>query len=165
MEARPDLDVEQDDKFQKREWRVEKLGTVLLVLFILAGLLGFLGHGPFSQTTVESEAGTVQVDYQRIIHHLTDEDLSFQISGDAVQNDKVTLVLTGPWTSEVDITGISPQPSTQYAVPGGVALEFEVLRPGDLEINLSYRSNGFWLLDAQATVGDDSVGFPQLVLP
>lgn len=165
MDPGVDLDIEQSDRFQRTEWRVERVGTVLLVLFVLAGLLGFLGPGAFSHSVAESEAGALQVEYRSITHHLAAEDLTFMVSGDAVEDDTVTLVLTGPWINGVDVSGITPQPSTQYAIPGGVAMEFDVLRPGDLEIDFSIRANDYWLLDAQASVGEDSVSFSQFVLP
>lgn len=160
-----DLDVQQDDRFQQREWRIERVGTLLLALFILAGLLGVIGPGPVSHTTTNSEAGSFSVDYQRIAHYMGDDTLTVRVSETAVENGMVVIVLTGPWTSAVDISSVSPAPSSQYATAGGVAMEFEVLQPGDLEISFSFSASEHWLLEARATVGEDSVGFSQFVLP
>lgn len=160
-----DLDIEQNDRFQRREWRVERLGWLLLVLFVLAGLLGFLGTGPFSRATANSETGAVQVEYQRVAHHEAEESLTFLFSPDAIEDGKIILELTGSWVGGVDVSSISPTPSTQYAIPGGVAMEFEVLQPGDVQAFFSFRAKDYGGSDARATVGGDSVSFSQLVLP
>lgn len=48
-----DIDVAEDVKFTKKSWAAERVGWVGLVLVIVAGVLGLLGPGLFSQ----SEAG------------------------------------------------------------------------------------------------------------
>lgn len=160
-----DLDIEQNDRFQRREWRAVRLGWLLLALFVLAGLLGFLGTGPFSRTIANSETGAVQVEYQRVAHHQAEEDLIFTFSPEAIEDGKITLELTGSWVGGVDVSSISPTPSTEYAIPGGVALEFAVLQPGDVQAFFSFRAQEYGGIDARATVGEDSVGFSQFVLP
>ncbi|MFC7403467.1 hypothetical protein [Citricoccus sp. GCM10030269] len=164
-----DLDVRQNDRFQQREWRVEQVGTVLLVLFLLAGVLGLVGKGLFNQATTASGNGALEVEYQRVAHYKADQTVTVTVSEDAIEDDTVMLVLTGPWAQEVNMSGISPEPETQYATPDGMAMEFAVHQPGDLEINFSVMADERGTLDAHATVGtnsaSDSVSFSQLILP
>jgi hypothetical protein len=44
-------------------------------------------------------------------------------------------------------------------------MEFDVLEPGNVEVFFTFRAQENGVLDAQATVGADSAGFSQLVLP
>jgi hypothetical protein len=164
-EAELDLDIDQNDKFQRREWRVSRLGWLLLALFVLAGLLGLLGSGPLSRVTAESDAGTVQAEYNRVAHYEAEDSLNLLFSPAAIEDGKVTVELTGSWISGAEVSTISPTPSTQYAIPGGVAMEFEVLQAGEVEAVFSFRAQEYGDLDLQATVGEDSVHFSQLVLP
>lgn len=160
-----DLDIQQNDRFQRNEWRFERAGWLFLAMFILAGLLGVLGPGPLSKTTVESEAGTIQVEYQRVTHNEADDSLTLLFSENAIENGKVTAELTGTWVEGVELSAITPQPTTQYAIPGGIALEFDVRKQGDVEIAFTFRPMDYWMIDAEVTVGRDSVAFSQLVLP
>lgn len=160
-----DLDIKQNHRFQRNEWRVERFGWLLLAAFILAGMLGFLGPGPFSHTTAESEAGNIGVEYQRVTHHEADDSLTLSFSEETIDNDKITAELTGSWVEGVDLSGITPQPSAQYAIPDGVALEFDVLEPGDVQAAFTFRAQDYWMLNGEVTVRSDSVAFSQLVLP
>ncbi|MFC7401655.1 hypothetical protein [Citricoccus sp. GCM10030269] len=164
-----DLDIRQDDRFQQREWRVEQVGTVLLVLFLLAGVLGLVGKGLFNQASAASENGALEMEYQRVAHYKADQTVTFTVSEEAIEDDTVTLVLTGPWVQEVNMSSINPEPDTQYATPDGMAMEFAVHQPGDLEIDFSVMADQRWMLDAHAAVAtnsaSDSVSFSQLILP
>ncbi|WP_309080739.1 hypothetical protein [Zhihengliuella sp.] len=160
-----DLEIGQHREFQKKEWLATRIGWVLIALFLLAGLLGFLGPGPFSQTTATSDSGYVAVEFQRIGHNNADDNLTLDLSNETVTDGKVTVHLTGTWPESVDITGVSPQPSAEYAVPGGTAYEFEVLDGADVSASFAFRATGYGPLDATASVDGDSVDFTQFVLP
>ncbi|RPF26251.1 hypothetical protein [Georgenia muralis] len=160
-----DLEIRQHESFQRREWTAQRIGWVALALFVLAGLVGLLGTGPLSWTVTESDGGLVTVEYDRIAHHEADESLTLIFAADAVQDGVITAELTGPWLSGVDVQSISPEPSEQLAVPGGVILELPVERPGEIEMTLTFRAAKYGRLDGEITVGADTVAVSQLVLP
>ncbi|GAA3711820.1 hypothetical protein GCM10022377_26560 [Zhihengliuella alba] len=160
-----DLEIKQHDEFQRKEWLATRIGWAAIALFLLAGLLGFLGSGPFSQTTAASDSGDVAVEFQRIGHNNADDNLTIDLASQTVADGKVTVHLTGDWPNNVDITGVSPQPSAEYAVPGGTAYEFEVLDGADVSASFAFRSTGYGPLDGTASVDGDAVDFTQFVLP
>jgi hypothetical protein len=160
-----DLEIEQHDAFQRREWRVERVGWVLLALLLLAGLSGLLGPGPLSWATAGTSSDPVRVEYQRVTHHEADDAVTLGFSPDAVEDGAVTVELTGSWVGAVDIQGISPEPGEQRATPGGVVLEIPVERSGDVEVTISFRPQEYGRLALMAAVGDSSVSLTQLVLP
>ena len=57
-----DLEIDQDLRFQKREWAFERASWVVMALVVLAGLLGLLGRGPMSDQTAVSGDGLVTVE-------------------------------------------------------------------------------------------------------
>ncbi len=72
--------------FQRREWTVQKIGTVVLVAFVLAGLLGLFGVGPLASTTQSSPEGLVEVEYDRVTRSNTDDQITLTFSPEAVEN-------------------------------------------------------------------------------
>src|SRR5699024_9285199 len=148
--------------FQRREWRAQRIGWALLVAFVLAGLLGVLGTGPLSWATAGT--GPVTVRYDRVIHHEADETIRLTFAPQAVRAGTVTVEVTGPWTSAMDISDIHPQPSGATVIPGGVTWEFDAER-GDLEVSLGYRAGAYGLRSGEVAVGHTTVEFAQLVLP
>lgn len=165
------LEVRQHERFQQREWRFERVGWALVGLFVVAGLLGFLGKGPFSWATARSESGWVAVEYQRINHHEADDAITLQFAPEAVQNDTITVEFTGSWISGVDRQGISPQPSDELLTPGGVALEFPVDRAGTpetgraLNVTITFRAQEYGALSGEVSVAAERASFSQFVLP
>ena len=165
------LDVRQDERFQHREWTAERVGWALMGLLVVAGLLGFLGKGPFSWATARSDRGWVAVEYQRVNHHEADDSIVLAFAPQAVENDAITAELTGSWVSGVDRQGISPQPAEEMLIPGGVVLEFPVERAGTLDtgpaltVTVTFRAQEYGGLSGEVAVVDERASFTQFVLP
>ena len=160
-----DLDIDQHERFQQREWAANRLGWVVLGLFIVAGLVGLLGAGPLSWTTTASRNGVVTVEHDRVTHFEADDSITLTIAPDAVVDGTATVQLTGSWPSGVDLTGISPEPAEQRAVRDGIVLELPVEGTGEVELSLSFRAQEIGTLSGDVTVGDETVSFSQFVLP
>ncbi|HEY7863666.1 MAG TPA: hypothetical protein VIE39_08400, partial [Thermoanaerobaculia bacterium] len=58
-----DLEIDSDREFDRRNHRVQKAAWVGMMLFVLAGLAGLLGHGPLSQARVRATG--LEVRYHR----------------------------------------------------------------------------------------------------
>lgn len=158
-----DLEIGQHERFQQLEWRAERTGWVLIALFVVAGLLGGLGTGVLSWRTAST--GAVTVAYDRVTHHEADDSLTVTFTEAAVEDGTVTAELTGSWPSAVDIDAISPEPAAQLLTPGGLVLEFDVERPGELTVVVSFRAHRHGAQDGRLTVGADTVAFSQFVMP
>ncbi|MBE1876661.1 hypothetical protein [Myceligenerans pegani] len=159
------LDIEQDESFQRREWRWQHGGTVLLVLVVVAALAGLLGAGPLSWTERESADGVVTVAFDRVTHHESDDSMTLAFGPEAVSDGTVTVELAGTWPGGVDLQGISPQPVEQRAVPGGLVLVFAADGADRVETNLRFRAQEYGPLRGEITVAGRSVSFSQFVLP
>lgn len=159
------LQIGQNERFQRREWRFERIGWVIVALFVVAGLVGLLGTGPLSWATAGSDQGLVTVEYQRITHHEADDSLELLFAAEAVEDGTISLELNGSWVAGVDIQSISPQPAEERAVPGGVVFDIAVERPGQTSVVIGFRAQEYGTLDAAVAVRDDTASFTQLVLP
>lgn len=159
-----DLDVRHDEVFRRREWKIERIGWVLVTLFVLAGLVGLLSSGPLSWATTDEDAAVV-VTYDAVTHYEADESITLTLDPDLVEQGTVALTITGTWMSGIDVQSIWPEPAAQRLVPGGVSLEFDVADPGRLEVTVAYRAQRSGQLHAELGAGSDEVTFSQLVIP
>ena len=160
-----ELQSEERQTFQRREWTVQRFGTLVLVAFIVAGFLGLLGAGPLATTTSSSSQGMVTVEHDWIVRANAETTMHVRIAPEAVENDTVTLEFTGPWVSGVDLESISPDPVEQHAIPDGTALTFMVEPSSDIDVSLTLVPQELFQREAQVTVGDETVSFNQFVLP
>lgn len=159
------LQGKEQQAFQRREWSFQRVGTIVLVAFILAGFLGFLGTGPLATTTRSSANSVVTVEYDWVARAKADNDVRIVLPPRAVEDGTVTLELTGSWLSGVDIETISPEPVEQQAIPNGVALTFNVEHSDEVDVSLSVVPRELFSHEAKLTVSGESVSFNQFVLP
>jgi hypothetical protein len=62
-----DLEIDQDLEFQRREWRVQRVGWGVLTAFVLAATLGLFGGGPISSAQAGEPGAPLWVEYDRFI--------------------------------------------------------------------------------------------------
>lgn len=160
-----ELQTESQLRFQRREWKVQKVGTIVLVAFILAALIGLLGAGPLATATRSSTNSLVSVEVDRITRLKTENSMTLTFAPEVVENGTITLELTGPWASGIDLQRITPEPSEQKSIPGGLAMIFQADPSSETEVTLSIAGQEYLLLTGQATVNGETVTFNQFVLP
>ncbi|WP_131105880.1 hypothetical protein [Ornithinimicrobium sufpigmenti] len=73
--------------------------------------------------------------------------------------------MTGSWFAGTDLTTVSPTPAAELLVPGGAVLEFDIERPGDLEVILHFRAKELGPLELTVASGDSSLTVDQFILP
>jgi hypothetical protein len=160
-----DLEIQQNDKFQQREWRFNRVGWALIVVFLLAGLTGLLGPGPLSWSTDVGDAGLITVEHQRIGHLEADDALTVTVASEAVTADTVTLVLGRGWVDAMDIDGISPAPDSERSTPAGLELQMSAQPAAELQIRVTYRPGSMGQVPGSASIDGDAVAFDQFIIP
>ncbi|MFN8592789.1 MAG: hypothetical protein U0031_15120 [Thermomicrobiales bacterium] len=116
--------VEQDLAFQRREWRLQRVGWSLMLLIVIAGLLGLLGPGPLSWTN--ATAGPLTVNYQRFIHRSAPSEFEVLVAPEAFADDAVTVWLGGSFIERVDMEQVFPEPESMDAAADRVVYHFAV---------------------------------------
>ena len=53
-----DLQIHQDLCQERREWKIQRVGWLLMALMLVAALAGLLGPGPLSSTIAEDSRST-----------------------------------------------------------------------------------------------------------
>lgn len=152
-----ELQISQDMRFQRREWKLQRVGTLLLGLVLVATVLGLFGDGPLSKARRES--GRFAVEYERFGRFGSPVVLQLNVKGDR-------LWLGEAFLRNVQVNSVVPEPTAwrdtgnrhelEFAVPSG-ASELEVA------LHVSFREYG--KLVGEAGAGEDSVAWEQWIYP
>jgi hypothetical protein len=86
-----DLEIAEDYEFQKRLWIVQRVGWVVMGLLSLAGLLGLLGAGLFSQTKAGQPSDPLWLEYERFERFQSPVQLKVHVRGDSHKTGFVKL--------------------------------------------------------------------------
>jgi len=119
-----DLQIDDDMDFQRKEWRVERIGWVAMALLALAGLLGLFGDGPLAKAKAVN--GPLQVEYHRFERLLSPTQMVVQVDPEAVQNEEVRLVMGRNLMEALKVSAIAPQPERMELTPDSLVYIFKV---------------------------------------
>jgi hypothetical protein len=121
-----DLQIEQDLCFQKRFWRMQRLGWWGMALTVLAALLGLFGSGPLSIASAGDSSGKIFVEYERFLRFNATTTLQFKIQPDPQHPTALRLWFARDYWDAFQIQQITPLPSRMQVAPNQVILIFEV---------------------------------------
>ena len=120
---RNDLQVDQDLAFQHRQWRVERIGWVIIASLIVAALMGLFGHQPLATVTDHTSDGRLSIQYDRYARYETNGQflVTLQPQGGA---EVVRLWFDPQYLDALKILAVSPVPVRGEAGEGGRAFVF-----------------------------------------
>lgn len=155
---------DQDLKFQRAEWRAQRVGWVLLALFIIAAGLGVFGEGGFlAQASGRSADGTLTVEYKRLVRQQTATALDIQAYVRTEASSELRLWILRSYLDAVAITAITPEPDRVILDGPRTTFVFRVA-PGSrahaLRFDLQVRRAGR-LFGAVGLAGAGSIHFSQ----
>ena len=90
-----DIELEQDLEFERRQWRVQRVGWAVWALIVLLALLGLLGPGPLSHTTVQSKSGALSAQFDRYDRASRESQMQIEIDPGAAVTAAVTAAGVG----------------------------------------------------------------------
>ncbi len=100
--------VEEDMRWQLKEWSIEKWGRRCLLALVLLSLLGTFSDGWLSQTTTSNPKGTLSVEHQRIMRAMSDESFTLRIK--FATGQPTVLTLGQDFMDNFEIQSLQPQP-------------------------------------------------------
>ena len=112
-----DLEVHQDLPHERLEWKIERVGWVVLLLVLLGALAGLLGPGPLSRATAGQEDSALRVQYNRLARHQAPEILGVRIAPAADRDGQVRLWLSAEYVHSIELHHIDPEPEHVEAGP------------------------------------------------
>jgi Tfp pilus assembly protein PilW len=126
--------INEDPKFQRATWVVERVAWVLMALIIVAALAGYFG-GASSGRTVRDSTGEVQLDYERFMRNHTPSELKIKARASAAGS--VSIQLGKALFEAVEVRSVEPQPRDAALHPDGPVYTFAASSEGESDITFT----------------------------
>ena len=149
-ERRPDLELEIDDAFQRREGRVQRVGWIVLAVTVVGALLGVTGGGPLAKRRLD--AAGLDVQWERIARAEARTEIRLGAPARLFRDGAFTVRIARPAFDQFKVEEIRPEPEHvsvgdafveyRFAVPAGAhsTAVFLALRPeriGEHELTIA----------------------------
>ncbi len=142
------FDIEQDLRFQKKEWFVQRIGIALLFLFVLAAALGLTGMGgPLSRGKAGLRSDPVFVEFARFARRGTTTTLKVHLR---TAPGDVRFSISNEYLDNVRVVRVVPQPLAVSAAPGR---HVYTINSGSPELTVSVDVEHEAAGNVEATVG------------
>lgn len=161
-----DLEIAEDMDFERRDWTVERVGWVVMLLLAVAALLGLLGPGPLTRMTVGERGGPLTVEYYRFERVENPSTLKVNLVPPA-EEDELKLWVDRTYAEAITFEQITPEPAEMELSADRLVLTFELGETGkETAIMLHLRHQEFGSMQGRIGIVDGpEVSFKQFVYP
>ncbi|WP_447867666.1 hypothetical protein [Rahnella bonaserana] len=149
----------------KTAWRLERIGFLILGLFLLYALLGGFSKGWLSDATYLNDETATQITYEKYLRSDTESPLIIAYPYKNEKTDRI--ILKGKFVNQYDILNVSPESAvihrsldTLIIYPNNPALADKV----GVQLTLKPRQYGIYSLSVSAN-NDAPFVFKQTVFP
>lgn len=161
-----ELQLEQDLSFQERDWRVQRIAMLLMLVFILVGLSGLLGPGPLSHAHARSADDSVSVDYLRWARRGGKANLTVIVDQAQVRDGRLRVEVPMAYFEDMELEAVTPQPEQVEA--SGSTMRFIFAAPradGPVTLEFDVQGQGMGPVRGELRVHDTIVRFQQFLWP
>ena len=140
------IEINEDLDFQRRSWKVQRIGWMVMLLAVVAGLAGLFGRGPLSSAELGAEGSAIRVEYERFVRRDAPSLLTVHFGRDAIGADSTVKVwIDREWLAGMEVTAITPEPEETETGATRLHYTFRVdpsSPPARIAYNLETRSIG-----------------------
>ena len=161
------LEIDEDLDFQRRSWRVQRLGWAGMALFVAAALAGLLGGGPLATGEVTSEAGGLTVRYPRFARRTAPVVVEAEMGPQAVRDGRVRLWFSREFLEDAGARDMRPPAEEVLLGPDRVTYVLRVSGPGNgTRVRLEIEPRGLFRVPGRAGLdGGPAVAWMTFVYP
>ena len=120
-----ELEVGFNQTFERSWLRAEQAGRVFMVLFVMSGLAGLLGRGPYSHQTEKIADSTLAADFEPVARSQTGTQVTFHLRN-TTDSPTMDLFIGTAMIEPMGLQRILPQPLKTQAVRDGLLLTVAV---------------------------------------
>lgn len=162
-----DLEINEDLRFQRREWKAERVGWSVLVAVILIAGAGVFGHGPISWTSATTPGDALRVDYERFGRRGGPQALVVEVSPSQADGGEWQVEVTREYLAGFDVDAITPEPDSVESTDRTVRYTFSQAQPSaSLKAKFSVTPSTLWSTTGSVSVaGGPAIQFRQFFFP
>ncbi|MEJ7810257.1 MAG: hypothetical protein WKG32_07530 [Gemmatimonadaceae bacterium] len=166
-----ELEIDQDLARERRGWRIERGGWLVMLGAVLAALLGAFGRGPLSHAAVGGDAG-LRLEYERVARARAPTTLRMHVSqatldGGALHGDTLVVWLDRTYVEHAEVVRMVPAPDRVTASEDRVLYRVGVTPGGrGATVTFDLEPERFGRITGRAgLVGGPSHEFRQFIYP
>ena len=154
-------DSESDHRFHRNEWRVQRIGWVLVALFLAFAVAGLFGNGPLSRAHADNGAG--RLDYQRFTRFGLSTDLV--VTPAASAHGITRIAISRDYLEAFRVEHLTPEPAAVRLAGPNIIYEFASAAPG-AAISFHITPQRLWRRSVTITIDDGApLHISQLTYP
>jgi hypothetical protein len=116
----PELNIGDDQEFEKIWWRVEVTVWLFLCCFLVCAGTGLLGRGPLSSSGASSPDGLMAIHFERVTRYKTPSRMEVNISQALTHEGAVSLWVSNDLLKQMGMQRVIPQPDHSLPDERGV---------------------------------------------
>lgn len=162
-----DLEIAEDMRFERRDWKVQHVAWVVMLLLIIAALMGLLGPSPLTRWTAGEIGGPIVVQYYRFERLERPTELKVTLARPSGAAGEAKIWLNRAYAEGIEIEQITPEPTIMQAQDDRLVFSFalgEGARPAAIVFHFQHNNIG-GVKGRMGLVGGAEVEFRQLVYP
>jgi hypothetical protein len=159
----PRLEIEEDLRFQKREWFIQRIGWTLMLLVMCSALLGVFGSGPVSKT-VANQSDKLSLVYERFARYESPTSLKIKVNSPG-ENNEAHIRISRNYLDAMKIETILPEPLNVRAEGEWLVYEFKVGAPGDLDVKFDLTTQVFGRISGAVASQQVQLSVHQFIYP
>lgn len=126
VRQRDDLQIDTDERFLRREWRIQRVGWAVMGLVVVMAATGLFANGPLSKARAGSADAGFEVSYERFARNTASTVLEFTVGQAVIQEGQVHLWISQDYLQAVEVLSVQPEPSSVSADAEGVTFTLDV---------------------------------------
>jgi hypothetical protein len=161
------IDLPDDIEFQRKSWRVQRIGWVAMLAIAVAALLGLFGNGPLSSARAGGAGSGLSITYERFTRKGAQHSIDVEAGPSSVVSDSVRIWIAREWVDANHVVGITPEPARSDVHPDRIVYTFNASR-SDKPIAIRFELEAQWLGSRRGTAGivnGPTVEFGQFAYP
>ena len=161
------LEIEVDESWTRREWTVERVGWMMMLLILVAGSLGAFGEGLLSRGEASEYGLPLRVEYERVARHGSPATLGIALGPGAAPGGVARLWVDRRYAETMEFKYIVPEPESTWVTRDRLGFAIRVPNPADSAfVTLALEADVVGSREVRIGLeGHPGVRFRQLVLP
>jgi hypothetical protein len=118
-----DIDIAENEAFERAELRVRRLAWKALLLLVLGSIIGIFGPGILGRS--EAVGNLLEVRFSRFERTNSPAELVIMISPEAVHDGGVQLWFSRDYIDAFEVSSVTPIPKASFSAGDRVVYEFQ----------------------------------------